>query len=84
MTLINEVKKALCRTGIEMDARDIADHLFRLPRHAIHVTPAQVSHALHALTITDGDVIRTSNDQNLMSPERQRSRHGRLIRTRDW
>ena len=59
MTLINEVKKALCRTGIEMDARDIADHLSRLPRHAINVTPAQVSHALHALTTTNGDVIRT-------------------------
>lgn len=59
MTLINEVKKALCRTGIEMDARDIVDHLSRLPRHAIHVTPAQVSHALHALATSGGDVIRT-------------------------
>lgn len=59
MTLINEVKKALCRTGIEMDADDIADHLWQRPGHRARVSRTQVSHALQALASTEHDIIRT-------------------------
>jgi hypothetical protein len=59
MTLINEVKKTLCRTGIEMDATDVADHLARLPGRDLRPTRTQVAHALHALTVSDHDIIRT-------------------------
>ena len=59
MTLINEVKKALCRTGIEMDADDIADHLWQRPGHRARASRTQVSHALQALASTQHDIIRT-------------------------
>jgi hypothetical protein len=52
MTLINDVKKALGRSGAEMDAADIADELSRMPRYRNGVTRDQVSHALHTLVNT--------------------------------
>jgi hypothetical protein len=59
MSLINEVKKVLRNTGVEMDADDIATDLARSPRYKGRLDRKQVAHALSALCASDADIIRT-------------------------
>lgn len=59
MSLINEVKKALGRSGIEMDADDVASQLACIPGPRRRVTRTQVANALAALAASDPNVIRT-------------------------
>ena len=59
MTLINDVKKTLRDSGVEMDADDITALLRHQPRYRGRVHRTQVAHALQALSASEPDVIRT-------------------------
>src|SRR5215207_10009024 len=59
MTRINDVKKVLGNSGVEMDADDVVATLVKDPRYQARVTRTQVAHSLQALCESDLDVIRT-------------------------
>ena len=59
MTRINDVKKVLRNSGVEMDADDVVATLVKDPRYRARVTRTQVAHSLQALCESDLDVIRT-------------------------
>jgi hypothetical protein len=59
MTRINDVKKVLRNSGVEMDADDVVAMLVKHPRYQARVTRTQVAHSLQALCESDLDVIRT-------------------------